>query len=210
MLSIALTILIIMACGWGLLAVFGAAARFVPRPMKPIELHAMGRASARAFVTDVLWSAMDSRFGFPTGFFAVDRALSDQDTVVAVEQELKGSDVQATVMAIVTGPIDWGRRERSEAIGVIAGVAVGIVAAPIAVWVAVGEQIMRRLLRSRIVARLEDLPNEHGTVVKLTLYGPSAWVAARQIKSAFGQPRLPVRVTRKAGKRSRQKEKQNV
>lgn len=184
----------VLCVSWALLAFVGAATR-LPLRLRPIVWAGTDITHARSVAEDLLWAAMDSRFGFPSGYFAVDDAASDTDLVVAREQMVEGTDLAGMFRTVVEGAVQWGVANRSFW-GAAAGVGVGLLLAPVLLWAFVAEQLMRRVLRSRIDARLSS--SGDGTAVVLVLRGPSAWFAGRRIREAFAAPRVPLRVTRKA------------
>lgn len=196
------TLVMFMVAGWVVLAVVGVLV-CLPKRTHPIRLVNVGRDAALSVTHDVLWSAMDSRFGFPTGFFSVDVAESDAERVVAREQVFAGTDMKQMLLSAVEGPVNWGKRNNSAA-GPIFGVVLMIVLLPVLAWAAVAEQLMRRMLRSTITAELSDLHEGFGTEISLVLRGPSARFAASRITAAFAEPRLPGRVNRKAARKAKE------
>lgn len=192
-----LVLLALAGISLAVLAALGAAIRAVPRRLGPYEFKQMGRSAALGLVNDALCAAVDARFGFPTGYFMVDQSLSTRDRVVAREVAFQGTSAKNMLLMAYARPLDWGRR-RNNAAGFIIGGLLFIVAVPFVLWAMAAEFLMRRILRSEIVADLADLSGEFGTVAHLTLRGPSAWLAAKRAVAGFAPPRLPSKVASKA------------
>lgn len=184
------------------LAAAGAVIRAIPKRLGPYEFEQMGRRAGVELVHDVLGAALDARFGFPTGYFTVDSEVTTRDRIVAREVIFQGTDAKSMLFMTFARPLDWGRRHNSPA-GAFGGALLFLLALPFVLWAMAAEFLMRRILRSEIVADLTDLEGRFGTVANLTLRGPSARFAAKKMVAAFATPKLPSRVASKARSSSR-------
>jgi hypothetical protein len=172
------------------------------------ELHGIDVARATDLVAFYVQGVHDSRFGFPTGVFAVDPDQTSPGTVVAREINLKGSAGFGPIIAGLKLPIigltaglamaegadDAGAGCLVGMIGGMMGFAIGTAAAIVVIvpcaFVTVVEMILRVLMRAEVRAEIAPVAGKADTVqVHFDLRGLSAFGIERQLRRGMEPPR---------------------
>jgi len=171
----------------------GIALRFLPRKLPPVQLHKVAPAAASRLVSDFIASSYETDFGYPSGYFQIERATETE--VVAREWVTKGSHFTQILGGFYRAIFAFGTGCGCFALYI--AFCVAAVATPALLYAALTETILKYLLRSRILATLERAGD--GTQVTFTLRGPSALLVGRRLDQAFREPALPARVASLAG-----------
>jgi len=171
----------------------GIALRTIPRKLRPVRLHKVASSAASRLVSDFIASSYETDFGYPSGYFQIERATDTE--VVAKEWVTKGSHftqiLRGFYKAILAIGAPFG------CFGALFTFWIALIATPALLYAALTETILKYLLRSRITAALERVGD--GVQVTFTLRGPSALLVGRRLERAFNEPALPPRVASLAG-----------
>jgi hypothetical protein len=176
----------------------GAIARGWVLQMDELVLHGIDVPRTRDLVAIHVENVHDTRFGFPTGIFRVEEGRSTSTRLVAREINFGGGTGFRIVRYGIMIPLEFTAAVARESClgGMFAFFAgcfvVGIVIVPI-FCVAVVEFVLRWLMRSEIVAELEQVAGDHdASRVRFTLRGLSAFGVRRQLRDGLAPPVLPV------------------
>jgi hypothetical protein len=177
-----------------LMIVAGVVLRFLPRKLPPVQLHKVGPSAASRLVSDFIASSYVADFGYPSGYFEIERA-SDTE-VVAREWVAKGSHFTQILRGFYRGILALGAE--FGCFGMFVVFFIAALATPFLLYAALTETLLKYLLRSRITAALDR--SGDGTQVAFTLRGPNALLVGRRLERAFSEPVLPARVASLAGR----------
>lgn len=176
-----------------LMVAAGIVLRFIPRKLPSVQLHKVAPSAASRLVSDFIASSYETDFGYPSGYFQIERATDTE--VVAREWVTKGSHfiqiLRGFYRAILALGAPFG------CFGVFVTLWIALIATPALLYAALTETLLKYLLRSRIVAAFERVGD--GVQVTFTLRGPSALLVGRRLERAFSEPVIPARVGSLAG-----------
>lgn len=168
------------------------------RPLAPVRLEKIGSREVAEMVRDFLGTATDGDFGFPTGFFQIDKDASTPTRIVAREAVIWSSKFFTILRHFYVGILAIA--PELGCVGLFAGILLAAVLTPFLLYAALAELALRFLLRSEIVAAIAPLPGKDaGSEVVFTLRGPSAMLIGRAVERAFHPPALPDRIRSLAG-----------
>lgn len=176
-----------------LMVVAGIVLRLIPRTLPPVRLQKVSPAAASRLVSDFIASSYETDFGYPSGYFQLERATESE--VTAREWVTKGSHFTQILFGFYRGILALGGA--FGCLGMYIMFCIAALATPVLLYAALTETLLKYLLRSRIHVALERAGN--GTQVTFTLRGPSALLVGRRLELAFHEPVLPVRVASLAG-----------
>ncbi len=176
-----------------LMLLAGIALRVIPRKLPPVRLHKVAPGAASRLVSDFIASSYETDFGYPSGYFRIERATDTE--VVAREWVTKGSHFTQIIRGFYRAIFALGAP--FGCLGVLITFWIALVATPALLYAALTETILKYLLRSRIVAAIERAGD--GVQVTFALRGPSALLVGRRLDRAFSEPVLPGRVASLAG-----------
>lgn len=166
---------------------------------EPVVLHGIEKERARDLVATYVESLHDTRFGFPTGVFRVDTAQITPEQVIAREVNFHGSSgfqLARFAMIIPTMFVEAASDEGC-AVGAIAlflGIMFAIFFVVPIVLISIIEVVLRALMRSRIIAKVESVPSEENACsVQFELAGLSAFGARKPLMRGLTKPSLPPR-----------------
>lgn len=171
----------------------GIVLRLIPRKLPPVRLRKIAPSAASRLVSDFVASSYETDFGYPSGYFRIERATDTE--VVAREWVTKGSHfiqiLRGFYRAILALGAPFG------CFGVFVTFWIALIATPALLYAALTETLLKYLLRSRIAAAFERAGD--GVQVTFTLRGPSALLVGRRLRRAFSEPVIPPRVGSLAG-----------
>jgi hypothetical protein len=176
-----------------LMVVAGIVLRLIPRKLPPVRLHKVAPAAASRLVSDFIASSYETDFGYPSGYFRIERATETE--VEAREWVAKGSHFTQILGGFYAAILGFGAELGCLGAGIM--LCIAVLATPALLYAALTETLLKYLLRSRIQATLERTGD--GTQVTFTLRGPNALLVGRRLERAFHQPVLPARVASLAG-----------
>ncbi|MCW2936534.1 MAG: hypothetical protein JWM19_7496 [Actinomycetia bacterium] len=176
-----------------LMLVAGIVLRLLPRKLPPVQLNKVAPSAASRLVSDFIASSYETDFGYPSGYFQIERATESE--VVAKEWVTKGSHFTQILSGFYRAILALGAP--FGCFGVIVTLWIALIATPALLYAALTETILKYLLRSRVVAAFERAGD--GVRVTFTLRGPSALLVGRRLERAFNEPVLPARVASLAG-----------
>jgi hypothetical protein len=176
-----------------LMLVAGTVLRFIPRKLPSVRLHKVAPSAASRLVSDFIASSYETDFGYPSGYFQIERATDTE--VVAREWVTKGSHFTQILRGFYRAILALGAP--FGCFGVLVTFWIALVATPALLYAALTETLLKYLLRSRIVATFERAGD--GVQVTFTLRGPSALLVGRRLQRAFSEPVIPARVGSLAG-----------
>jgi hypothetical protein len=176
-----------------LMVVAGIVLRLIPRKLPPVLLHKVAPAAASRLVSDFIASSYETDFGYPTGYFQIERTTETE--VVAREWVTKGSHFTQILKGFYRAILSFGAG--LGCLGVYITLCIAVLATPVLLYAALTETLLKYLLRSRIQAALERAGD--GTQVTFTLRGPTALLVGQRLQRAFHEPVLPARVASLAG-----------
>lgn len=171
-----------------LMVVVGVRYRLVPRTLPPVRLHKVAPGAASRLVSDFIASSYETDFGYPSGYFQLERATETE--VVANEWVAKGSHFTQILGGFYRAILGFG--SELGCLGMYIMFCIAAIATPALLYAALTETLLKYLLRSRIQAALERAGD--GTQVTFTLRGLSASRVGRRLERAFHEPVLPARV----------------
>lgn len=171
----------------------GVVLRFVPRKLRPVQLHKVAPRAASRLVSDFIESSYETDFGYPSGLFDIERATETE--VAAKEIVAKGSHftqvLRGFYVAVLSLGSDFG------CLGMCIMLWIAALLTPALLYAALTETLLKYLLRSRITAALER--SGDGTQVTFTLRGPGAMLVGQRLERVFHEPVLPTRIAALAG-----------
>jgi hypothetical protein len=180
--------------------------RFIRRSLEPVTLEKVGQEAATQMVRDFLDAATDTQFGFPTGFFSVDHQVSTDWRIIAREAVFWESNLTTLLRLTFHIPKKMGRILGEifhvwlfVLAGYVLGAVIFLFVFPLILLVGLIEVVLRFLLRSEISAVITPLQGRHGSLVRFTLRGPSAFIVGKRLRQAFDRPVLPGRIRSQAG-----------
>jgi hypothetical protein len=176
-----------------LMIVAGIAFRLLPRSLASVHLHKVAPKAAAVLVSEFIVSSYDGEFGYPSGMFEIER--SGDNEIVAREIVAKGSHFTQVLAGLYRAVLGIGAG--FGCIGAVVGLVIAAFLTPALLYAALAETLLKYLLRSRIVCRLQR--SGDGTDVAFTLRGPVALLVGRRLERAFHQPVLPPRIATLAG-----------
>jgi hypothetical protein len=176
-----------------LMLVAGIVLRFIPRKLPSVRLHKVAPSAASRLVSDFIASSYETDFGYPSGYFQIERATDTE--VVAREWVTKGSHFTQILRGFYRAVLALGAP--FGCFGMFVTFWIALLATPALLYAALTETILKYLLRSRIVAAFERAGD--GVEVTFTLRGPSALLVGRRLQRAFSEPVIPARVGSLAG-----------
>jgi len=162
-----------------LMLVAGIVLRVIPRKLPSVRLHKVAPSAASRLVSDFIASSRETDFGYPSGYFQIERATETE--VVAREWVAKGSHFTQILRGFYRAILALGAP--FGCFGMLVTFWIALVATPALLYAALTETILKYLLRSRIVAVFERVGD--GVQVTFTLRGPSALLVGRRLQSAF-------------------------
>jgi hypothetical protein len=177
----------------GLMLLAGIILRLIPRKLPPVQLHKVAPSAASRLVSDFIASSYETDFGYPSGFFRIERTTETE--VVAKEAVAKGSHFTQILIGFYRAILSLGGS--FGCFGVFVTLWIAALATPALLYAALTETILKYLLRSRIVAGFERTGD--GVQVTFTLRGPSALLVGQRLERAFNEPALPARIASLAG-----------
>jgi hypothetical protein len=151
-----------------LMVVAGIALRFLPRKLAPVRLRKVSPVAASRLVSDFIASSYETDFGYPSGYFQIERATESE--VVATEWVTKGSHFTMILRGFYRGILGLGAE--FGCVGMFIVFFIAALATPALLYAALAETLLKYLLRSRITAALDR--SGDGTQVTFTLRGPNA------------------------------------
>jgi hypothetical protein len=170
-----------------LMLVAGIVLRVIPRKLPSVRLHKIAPSAASRLVSDFIASSYETDFGYPSGYFQIERATDTE--VVAREWVTKGSHFTQILRGFYRAVLALG--------AMFFTFWIALLATPALLYAALTETLLKYLLRSRIVAAFERAGD--GVQVTFTLRGPSALLVGRRLQRAFSEPVIPARVGSLAG-----------
>jgi hypothetical protein len=173
--------------------VAGIVLRLMPRSLPPVQLRKVSPAAASRLVSDFIESSYETDFGYPSGYFSIERATESE--VSAQEWVAKGSHFTTILLGFYSVILSLG--SEFGCFGMIVCLFIAASATPVLLYAAATETLLKYLLRSRINAKLER--SGDGTQVTFTLRGPNALLVGRRLVRAFHEPVLSPRVASLAG-----------
>jgi hypothetical protein len=176
-----------------LMVITGIVLRLVPRRLPPVRLHKVAPAAASRLVGDFIASSYETDFGYPSGYFRIERATDTE--VVAREWVAKGSHFTQILGGFYRAILNFGAE--LGCLGAYITFCIAALATPFLLYAALTETLLKYLLRSRIQAAIQRAGD--GTQVTFTLRGPNALLVGRRLQQAFHQPELPSRVASLTG-----------
>jgi hypothetical protein len=176
-----------------LMVVAGIVLRLIPWKLPPVRLHKVAPGAASRLVSDFIASSYETDFGYPSGYFQIERATETE--VVAREWVAKGSHFTQILGGFYRAILRFGTG--LGCLGVYITFCIAALATPALLYAALTETLLKYLLRSRIQAVFERAGD--GTQVAFTLRGPAALLVGRRLQQAFHEPVLPARVSSLAG-----------
>jgi len=177
----------------GLMVLAGIVLRAQPRTLPPVMLHKVAPMAAAHLVSDFIASSYETDFGYPSGWFQLERVSEDE--VVAQEWIAKGSHFTQVLVGFYRAILGLGAA--FGCFGMYIMFCIAALATPVLLYAALTETLLKYLLRSRIRAALKRA--DDGTQVTFTLRGPTALLVGRRLERAFNEPALPPRVAALAG-----------
>lgn len=176
-----------------LMVVLGIVLRLIPRKLPPVRLRKAAPAAASRLVSDFIASSYETDFGYPSGYFRIERATETE--VEAREWVTKGSHFNKILGGFYQGILNFGAE--FGCLGMCITFCIAALATPVLLYAALTETLLKYLLRSQIKAGLERAGD--GTQVTFTLRGPNALLVGQRLQRAFHEPVLPARVASLAG-----------
>jgi hypothetical protein len=176
-----------------LMIVAGIVLRLLPRTLAPVQLRKVSPAATSRLVSDFIESSYETDFGYPSGYFRIERATESE--VSAQEWVTKGSHFTVILRGFYTVILSLG--SEFGCFGMFVCLFLAALATPVLLYAAVTETLLKYLLRSRITAKLERAGD--GTQVTFILRGPNALLVGRRLVAAFHEPVLAPRVASLAG-----------
>jgi hypothetical protein len=176
-----------------LMVATGIGLRIFVRTLQPVQLHKVAPMAASRLVSDFIASSCETDFGYPSGYFQIERATDTE--VVATEWVAKGSQFTQILSGFYRAILSLGAP--FGCLGMYLTFCLAAMATPFMLYAALTETLLKYLLRSQIRAVLERTGN--GTTVTFTLRGPAALLVGRRLGRAFSEPVLPARVAAMAG-----------
>jgi hypothetical protein len=176
-----------------LMVVAGIVLRLLPRKLPPVQLRKVAPSAASRLVSDFISSSYETDFGYPSGFFRIERAT--ETDIIAKEWVAKGSHFTQILGGFYRAILGLG--SAFGCLGLYITFCIAVFATPALLYAALTETLLKYLLRSRIEVAFERTGD--GTQVTFTLRGPSALLVGRRLERAFHEPVLPVRVATLTG-----------
>lgn len=179
-----LTILLVLT---GLVLGVGIALRIRPAQLGGVEFRETSVEHARFLVSQYAAGTMDGRFGYPSGFFAVnDKKSVDPNVVVLQEAHPSGAvsdGCAASVTAMMPGSFEAGCLGGAFMVAFL-----GVIASPFYA-VSIFDRLCRSLLRSKVVVRLRT--TDGNTAATFSFHGISGYLVMPKYRKAFAAPALP-------------------
>jgi hypothetical protein len=175
------------------MVVAGIVLRLLPRKLPTVQLRKVAPGAASRLVSDFIASSYETDFGYPSGYFRIERATETE--VLAKEWVTKGSHFTQILGSFYKAILNLG--SAFGCLGMYITFCIAAMLTPALLYAAFTETLLKYLLRSQIVATFERAGD--GTQATFTLRGPSALLVGRRLERAFHEPALPARVASLAG-----------
>jgi hypothetical protein len=189
--------IILLALAAGLLV--GIFLRFYAVTLPPVTLVRVAPPYAASILAEFLEGATETRFGFPSGIFRIDKANCENGARVTVKEMKPEYSVTDGCAALST----------SAGAGLLAGAdgcfelclalaAFIFIAGPI--WILnLTEKLYRKVLESEVRADLVPVTDPDGTQVTIRLRGVNAILLRKTYEEALHRPKLPEDIAIAAG-----------
>lgn len=131
-----------------LMVVAGIVLRLLPRKLPPVQLRKVGPSAASRLVSDFIASSYETDFGYPSGYFQIERATESE--VVATEWVAKGSHFTRILGGFYRAILNLG--SAFGCLGLYITFCIAALATPALLYAALTETLLKYLLRARVVA----------------------------------------------------------
>src|SRR3984957_12862812 len=124
----------------------GIVLRLIPRKLQPVHLRKVAPSAASRLVSDFIASSYETDFGYPSGYFQIERATETE--VVAREWVTKGSHFTQILRGFYRAVLALGAP--FGCFGMFLTFFLAALATPFLLYAALTEVLLKYLLRSRI------------------------------------------------------------
>lgn len=167
--------------------VAGLCLQNIPKRLDDVRFRDTDQAIAYGLVAQYASGTFEQRFGYPTGYFYLDKKRSQRPSKI-VMKELQPAGAVTDGCAAQLGVASLSGFDGGCAAGCMTIFVVAFIAAPFFL-ISTMDRFFRFLLRSRVEITLQSEGQD--TVASFAFYGPGGYALRTRYAQAFARPVLP-------------------